>query len=390
MEIHIPTLLVVTLLVGAVLSLSVAAVASSQQRDGMVYWAAGLVMHTLSYVFFLQVDAMGEWAAFLVAILLRSCAWAVFTEGLCEFYQRPVHRGLIWAPVVPAVVAFVLLFDHLAVRVIFTSLVFGAQCLMALVIMWQARGTTPGRGQYFLMTGLAIALLLLSLRVVGASWGAEAEMIPNTEANPFQAVGLVSALIALILLSIGFVLMSKDRADSLNRILATRDGLTGLANRRHLNETLDLEWARAKRSGQSLALIMIDIDHFKLYNDHYGHQAGDECLKRVARALELGTRRAGDLVARYGGEEFLLILPNLDNAGGQWLAESIRQSVDMLNIPHVGAPSGRVTVSVGVATTQDAVYGGTESLLRAADEALFRAKRGGRNQVQVAALQSQP
>lgn len=384
MDMHIPTLLAAVLLVGAVLSLSVSAVAHRQQRDGMVFWAVGLGMHTVSYVFLFQVEALGEWAAFMAAVVLRSCAWAAFSEGLSQFYRRRVPRLLIWGPVAIAPVAFALLFEQLAPRIISISLIFVAQSLLALWLMWQARRTTPGRGQYFLMTGLVTALVFLVLRSIGAFMGTEADMLPMNGEGAVQAVGLVAALVVLLLLSIGFVLMSKDRADSLNRMLATQDSLTGLANRRHLNETLDLEWARASRTGQSLALIMIDIDHFKAYNDHYGHQAGDDCLQRVARTLELSTRRAGDLVARYGGEEFLLVLPHMNDVGGRWLGESIRQAVDMLNVPHAGAPSGRLTVSVGVATTHEAVHPDTASLLRAADDALYRAKRGGRNQVQVA------
>jgi diguanylate cyclase (GGDEF)-like protein len=384
MGMHIPTLLAVVLLVGAVLSLSVSAVAHRQQRDGMVFWAAGLGMHTVSYVFFLQQEALGEWAAFMAAIVLRSCAWAAFSEGLCQFYRRRVPRVLIWAPVAIAPLAFALLFEQLAPRIISISLIFGAQSLLALWLMWQARRTTPGRGQYFLMTGLVTAQVFLVLRSMGAFMGTEADMLPMNGEGGVQVVGLVAALVVLLLLSIGFVLMSKDRADSLNRVLATQDSLTGLANRRHLNETLDLEWARASRTGQSLALIMIDIDHFKAYNDHYGHQAGDDCLQRVARTLALSSRRAGDLVARYGGEEFLLVLPHMNDAGGRWLGESIRQAVDMLNVPHAGAPSGRLSVSVGVATTHESVHPDTASLLRAADDALYRAKRAGRNQVQVA------
>ncbi len=168
------------------------------------------------------------------------------------------------------------------------------------------------------------------------------------------------------------------------RDMAFMDGLTGVSNRRHFDERLAVEWGRAQRSGSALSLVLLDVDFFKAYNDHYGHQAGDDCLQRVARTLELSTRRAGDLVARYGGEEFLLVLPHMNDAGGRWLGESIRQAVDMLNVPHAGAPSGRLTVSVGVATTHEAVHSDTASLLRAADDALYRAKRGGRNQVQVA------
>ena len=185
------------------------------------------------------------------------------------------------------------------------------------------------------------------------------------------------------------MLISKDRADDLNRQLATRDELTGLANRRSLNEVLASEWARAKRSGQPLALAMIDIDHFKRYNDHYGHQAGDECLKRIARDIQMNARRTGDLAARYGGEEFLLILPDADAAVALRLAEGLRKSIESLDLPHAHSPAGKVTVSVGVAALDDACYPDAESLLRAADDALYRAKDLGRNQVRVA-LESLP
>lgn len=129
---------------------------------------------------------------------------------------------------------------------------------------------------------------------------------------------------------------------------------------------------------------MIDIDQFKLYNDHYGHQAGDECLRRVAQNIQMNARRTGDLAARYGSEEFLLILPDADAVVAQRLAEGVRKSIESLDLPHVHSPTGRVTVSIGVAALSDGIYRDAESLLHAADDALYRAKDRGRNQVQVA------
>lgn len=384
MTAHTPTMLLVIIMVGALLSMSVGAVANRSLRDGMVYWTAGLAMHTSSYVFFSQGGLIGEFAAYIVANLLRSCAWATFAEGLCEFYRRPPPRQLIWSPVAVVFLSFVFLGDNLTLRIITLSVIFAAQGLLALSFIWQERRETPGRGQYFLMTGLGIAITLLLLRAVGATGGATAAMVSLTESSPIQTISFLGALIVLLLLSIGFVLISKDRADDMNRILSTRDELTGLANRRRMNEFLAVEWARSKRSDQSLALAMIDIDQFKLYNDHYGHQAGDECLKRVAHAIQSSVRRAGDLAARYGGEEFLLILPDTDGAAAQYLAEGVRKSVESLDLPHVHSPTGKVTISVGVAALTDGFYQDTESLLRAADEALYRAKHGGRNQVQLA------
>lgn len=384
MAAQIPTMLLVIIVVGALLSMLVGAVANRSQRDGMMFWAAGLAMHTASYVFLNQRDQIGELSAISSAIVLRSCSWAACAEGLYEFYRRPPPRMLIWAPVAMIVLTLVFLHDNLAPRTTIVSLIVAIQCLLALSVMWQKRRVTPGRGKYFVVTGFAMAMTLLVLRAVGATRGVSAAMVSLTESSQIQTVSLLGALIVLTLLSFGFVLMSKDRADEQNRILATHDELTGLVNRRRLNEALASEWARSKRSGQSLALAMIDIDHFKLYNDHYGHQAGDVCLKRIAQNIQMNAQRVGDLAARYGGEEFLLILPDADTAAAQRLAEGVRKSIEVLDLPHVHSPAGKVTISIGVAALSDGFYKDAESLLHAADKALYRAKDGGRNQVQVA------
>lgn len=377
-------MLLVIMIVGALLSMSVGAVANRSQRDGMMFWAAGLAMHTASYVLLNQREQIGEFAAISLAIVLRSCSWATCAEGLYEFYRRAPPRRLIWAPVALIFLSLVFLSDKLTPRTAIISLIFAAQCFLALSLIWKNLRVTPGRGKYFLVTGLSMAISLLLLRAVGAARGASTAMVSLTEPSQIQTISLVGALMALTLLSFGFVLMSKDRADNQNLILATQDELTGLANRRRLNEVLAIEWARAQRSGQSLALAMIDIDEFKLYNDHYGHQAGDECLRRIAQGIGLNARRIGDLAARYGGEEFLLILPDADAAVAQRLAETVRKSIASLDLPHVHSPTGRVTVSIGVAAMSDTCHKDAEGLLRAADEALYRAKDGGRNQVRVA------
>ena len=166
--------------------------------------------------------------------------------------------------------------------------------------------------------------------------------------------------------------------------LSNTDGLTGLANRRRFDEALADEHARARRSGQSLALIMLDVDHFKKYNDHYGHQAGDACLQSVANVLKAQARRAGDLAVRYGGEEFSIILAGTDTAVAQTIAETVRQAIEALGIPHEQSAFGKVTVSIGLALMTSESSLDEEGLLRAADEALYRAKHTGRNRVETA------
>ena len=165
-------------------------------------------------------------------------------------------------------------------------------------------------------------------------------------------------------------------------LLATRDGLTGLANRRCFDESLGREWRRCKREGQPLALLIIDVDHFKQYNDTHGHLGGDDCLRRIAQTLEAVVQRGSDLIARYGGEEFAMILPNQTQQGTLIVAERVRVAVEQLNSSNtLVSASNRITVSIGAAMTSIADGEDASSLIAAADEAMYQAKNSGRNRV---------
>jgi len=160
------------------------------------------------------------------------------------------------------------------------------------------------------------------------------------------------------------------------------DALTGVANRRRFEERLETEWKRAQRAGTAVGLVMIDIDHFKAYNDRRGHQQGDECLRMVATALADALPRSGDSVSRYGGEEFAVILPSTDLAGTRGVAESLRARVEGLQLPGAApATAAWVTISCGAASVVPSVDAALLDLTRRADEALYRAKSAGRNRV---------
>ena len=186
----------------------------------------------------------------------------------------------------------------------------------------------------------------------------------------------------------GVVAISRDMTEYKNleqklAALAAIDGLTGLANRRHFDERLESEWARARREGTTLSLLMIDVDHFKKFNDQYGHPAGDACLRSLANILAAQVRRPADLAARYGGEEFVLLLPDTDVAGCKDIAKRIRESLVALGIVHeLNRPSRQVTVSIGGAIA--ACRGNQapcQSLIAAADRALYSAKENGRDRL---------
>jgi diguanylate cyclase (GGDEF)-like protein len=160
------------------------------------------------------------------------------------------------------------------------------------------------------------------------------------------------------------------------------DPLTEVANRRFLDHAFCKEIRRCQRSQKELALLMIDIDHFKLYNDFYGHQAGDECLKNVAKTLAKNIKNSHDLLARYGGEEFVCVLSEIDLATLKKRAEDLRRSIEALSIPHHRSPTASVvTVSIGATITMPNEYTNATKLISLADEALYIAKNSGRNKV---------
>lgn len=226
--------------------------------------------------------------------------------------------------------------------------------------------------------------------------------------DPLQAY-LIYSSIALALLALVFAAykyrmrrmrsladrlqaLVEERTSALERLnqelqrLTATDGLTGVANRRRFDEALDHEWRRAIRAHASLACIMIDIDHFKAFNDLYGHLQGDACLRQIAHTLVSTARRAGDIVARYGGEEFAVVLPATALDGAQRVAEQLRTTVAGLRIPHDASGTGpHVTISLGVAAVVPSQGVTPSSLVAAADRALYQAKRNGRNCVELSA-----
>lgn len=179
----------------------------------------------------------------------------------------------------------------------------------------------------------------------------------------------------------------KAQSDLLRRWVYV-DGLTGVHNRRHFDERLASEWGRSARNRQPLSVVLIDVDYFKRYNDRYGHQAGDDCLRRIAAALDGGLRRPGDLLARYGGEEFVCLLPDTNLDGALHLAEQLGRRVFELQIEHADSPvAAMVTISLGVCGTTAAAHGSAAALLSGADAQLYAAKSRGRHRVNGAALE---
>ncbi|WP_122316788.1 sensor domain-containing diguanylate cyclase [Pseudomonas cichorii] len=195
-----------------------------------------------------------------------------------------------------------------------------------------------------------------------------------------SATGVLCIGILWLTLLLCRELRRRHKAEDTLASLAATDGLTGLANRRQLDDAMDIEWARALRSGMPLSLLMIDVDHFKAFNERHGHQGGDDALRKVACAIARNIRRPGDIAARYGGEEFVVVLPETDLQGAMLLAESIRGAVEA--IPPFMGDQQAITASIGVASQIVRPGNKLVALFGLADKALYQAKHNGRNRVE--------
>lgn len=231
-------------------------------------------------------------------------------------------------------------------------------------------------GQYPL-----IVVVGLSLDDIYAEWTRRAWTIGG---------GMAALDVLLILGAVLFAHQYRKRITAEQQLqrLADTDGLTGLGTRRMLDATLDIEWRRAQRCHQPLSILMIDVDHFKNYNDSYGHIAGDDVLRVVARCIKDSLRRPGDFAGRYGGEEFCVLLPNTDLQGAIQVAETIRGAILAQNLPHAASPDGVLSVSIGVGAFDGAEVSQStiEALVDRVDQRLYEAKTAGRNRVRPEAV----
>ena len=243
---------------------------------------------------------------------------------------------------------------------------------------WPGAAPRRARADTNRATGVAASAMFVPILFVGKCVGVLSVQSFQHDAYDHRDVGLLEACA----LYVGARMENergREEASRLERI-ATTDALTGLANRRAFDATLDTEWKRCRRHALPLSLLLIDVDFFKQFNDEYGHVTGDACLRDVARALEGAAKRPGDLAARYGGEEFALVLPGTDRPGAIALAESFRSAVAQLQIPHRGSSLGSVTVSIGAATIAPEEHGASiDEIVRRADALLYAAKTAGRN-----------
>ena len=379
MPLDIATMLWMITAHSVVMALALAIVGWGQRRDGVAWWGAGLLLHALAYALYLQRGRIHDaWSIGLANVLLAS-TFVALLAAINQFTKRPVRSLEMALPVLAMALATSIWIDNYVARATTTSLCLALQIgLLLRALQWPAQ-PIGGRGVRLLRLALWGEMLALLGRVASGLWGL---MHPSglMHNDSGQALTFLFVFITVLLASLGFVVMTKDRLDASNRRLATTDALTGVANRRSIIFALDRDAARAKRVGEPLAVMVLDIDHFKRVNDEHGHLGGDQVLRHVVNVL-CDRVRAQDMVGRYGGEEFLILLPDTDLAGALVLAEQLRQSVQD-SVCHWQGQALSVTISIGVFAGLLEPHDRWDMLIDAADRAMYRAKQNGRNRVE--------
>nr|WP_295936415.1 GGDEF domain-containing protein [uncultured Acidovorax sp.] len=384
MAAHVPTMLAMIIASSLMMAASMAVVGWGRRSDGLGRWAAALLVNAIGHLLIMLRGLIPDLLSIVVGNLMLSSVFVGLIAAVYQFQGRPVRWALLLAPPLLVLVFVSVFIDNFPARVSFVGLVIGLQAVWALLAALSHRHATVGRGQWLLVAGLSLEAVVLGGRaLVAISTHSEATNILQSSA--LQTLTFLATFSVVLVSSVGFVFMSRDRADENNRVLAALDPLTGVANRRSLIAALDRDVARAQRMREPMALMMVDIDHFKDVNDQYGHPAGDRVLCSVVNVLRQRVR-AQDLVGRYGGEEFMVLLPDTGLVGAEQLARELCKAVEESRCPADGVPGPGIAVTVSIGVFGGRLESGDswDMLIAAADRALYQAKNNGRNRVEVA------
>lgn len=356
---HSLPLLFLGALVTAMLALCMFVVAERHRADGLFDWAWAMAALGLAAASWALPSQTPLWLTVAVPNVLLASAFAFTLQGLLRFQDERLHPGWLWGPVLLALVLNAALLHTPALRHWGMAAVVLAQWLYFFGLLRRHWAGIPGRSKYLFASGTT-----LLMGGLGAG-----PLVLEHVGSEISALTLYPFCMAVVIHGMGSVLMSKERSDTRNRQLAYTDELTGLHNRRAMEQHLVQQIAQACRADQTFSLLLLDIDHFKQVNDEHGHLQGDKVLCAVARVLQ-NSLRSQDIAGRWGGEEFLVLLPNTAAAPALVLAERLRTNV---------ASACGVTVSIGLHTMHGLPDESADAMLDAADRALYAAKGQGRN-----------
>lgn len=378
---HTPTIFASVAWVALIMAFCLLVVGRFNSRDGMLTVGAGLLAHALAYVCFTLFGHASLWMTYAVPNSLLAVAMAFYTASIFRIADHRVPWLWLFSLPLCQIALLTLLLNTLEPRTLAASGILMIQC--ALLIRWAAHFAQPGgRSHILLIVGAGISLIALLIRVVSIVGGGAVEMSYDVS-NLRQSISISLGTVTVMMLSLGLVLMSKERSEAALKFLALRDALTGIPNRRAILEELEREIERARRTETTLAIAIIDLDHFKAINDEYGHLAGDEVLRHCVEQLKKRLRQT-DRLGRYGGEEFLLMMPGASVEGAFAAVEELREAISNSNTlfgEHSIGQSFSAGVWVGLPSADD----NGNSLIAQADAALYECKAAGRNTVRLAA-----
>lgn len=386
---HTPTMYLMVVAVSLALAVSVATLSDlrATRREGMPLWAMGLALYALTYALFSLRGSISDWLSLVLANASLSAAIACFTQAMLTFQQRRAPAFWLWTPAAVAA-ATLTLSNSLMLNLGVMAAVLGAQTVALIAVVLQRHAVTVGRGKNLIVLALLIVIGIFLTRLLGVVAGVD-QSVSVDQSSLLQSATHTLGMVGIILLTVGFVIMNKERADSLNVELAMRDELTRLHNRRAILEALQQQMASARRTGAPLSVLMLDVDHFKRLNDALGHVAGDQVLRGIADAVR-PRMREDDLPGRLGGEEFLVVLPHSTREAAGQIAERLRTAVHEAVFAVDCAAPVSVSVSIGVAQFDPKRHADCDSLIQQADQALYRAKSGGRNRVELDLSSQEP
>lgn len=378
---HTPTLFAAVALVATILAFCLLLVGQFNRGDNLLLTGCGLLAHALAYVCYTLFGHAPLWVSYVLANSLLSLALAFYSASLFRVRERPVPWRPIFAIPLLMLLGLISLLETVEPRMLLAALVLMLQCV--LILYWARQRTLhKGRAHLLLVIGAAISLVGLGMRVVAVLAGTAQEMRYDTS-NLKQTVSVAIGTATVMMYSIGLVLMAKERSESRLQHLAGHDVLTGTGNRRAILERFEFELEQARAAQYSLAVAMIDIDHFKRINDVHGHLAGDEVLCHCVRQLQQRLRE-GDSLGRYGGEEFLLLLPRTEGEGALAALNGLREAMAR-NPARFAGLEIELCFSVGLWCGVPGEDDTPARLIAKADAALYLAKAGGRNAVRLAA-----
>jgi diguanylate cyclase (GGDEF)-like protein len=368
------------LLLMAVADLALAAalwIGAGRRRDGLNQWASSLVVRALGFgVIALATDprtGAGALGIGLIALSITLQAAALVTYAKRQL-PAWIHTAVIAAVALP----IQLLANDASGAALFGGVVLGLLLLAVTAIAWQLQPPVGARARAILVASFALAGIILVLRGMGAAFVADAAMA-LARPTGLAALATLAVFASAIGATLAFLLLQKERAEGEVRRLATMDPLTGAYNRRTFHEIAEREMARARRAGQPLSIVMLDVDNFRAMNEKHGNKVGDQILQRFADLLRSALRKE-DMLVRFGGDEFVVLLPEVPGPGAVVVAGRIRRTVAAAPIEVAGL-SFAITASLGVAARLDEGPESMDGLLDRAGSALALAKERGRNRV---------